>query len=367
MPAREDVLDALRTVQDPDLSQDLVSLGFIQDLRLDGPDVAFTVELTTPACPAREALEAACRRAVEALPGVGTVSVHMTARTRGGRVASGEAAAALAGVRQVLLVASGKGGVGKSTTAVNLAYALAATGARVGLLDADVQGPSLPSLTGVGPPTEQDDAGRLVPPELDGVALLSMGMFLAAGQAAILRGPRVTGVVRQLLTSAAWGDRDYLVVDTPPGTGDVLITLAQLAPVAGAVLVTTPQDLALADVRRGAHLFREVDVPILGVVETLSGFVCTDCGSLHHLFGQGGGDRVADELGVPLLGRIPFDPAMVAGAQRGRPTVVAAPRAPASRAYTAVAGAIAARLSTLALQAEARDVLEDFELVWERP
>ncbi len=337
------VLDALRAVQDPDLHQDIVALGFVHDLVIEDEAVRFEVRLTTPACPAKAALHDASVAAVASIAGRRTVSVKMTAAVRA--PAREEAEGQLRDVRHVVAVVSGKGGVGKSTTAVNLAVALADTGARVGLLDMDIQGPSIQHLTGVGVPEDLAHEGA-VPPEHAGVRVLSMAMFLTAKRPALLRGPRVTAIVQQFLTTFAWGELDYLIVDTPPGTGDVHITLAQTARLSGAVLVTTPQETALLDTRRSVTMLRQLGVPVLGVVETMAGFVCPDCDVLHPIFGQGGGDRLAAELDVPVLGRIPLDPAVVLGGERAEPVARAAPSSPAGAAYVRAAHALAAALST---------------------
>lgn len=357
------VRDALRVVIDPDLGQDIVSLGFVRDVQIDGGAVRFEVRLTTPACPVKDQLREAARSAVGAIPGVGAVEVVMTANTTTVRTGGSVEAAqrALGGVRNVVVVGAGKGGVGKSSTSVNLAYALAEAGARVGLLDADVYGPSLAQLTGAGVPSEQDGE-LLVPPLAGGVAVVSMAMFLAPQRASILRGPRVTAVLQQMLLQFAWGELDYLLVDLPPGTGDVPITLAQLVPITGAVLVTTPQEVALADTRRAAHLFRTLEVPVLGIVETMSGFLCPSCSVLHPIFAEGGGRRLAGETGAPLLGQIPLDPAIVASGEAGVPLVQRDPGSSAVRAYRDAAGQLASAVSRR--NAGQEDGLSSFELVW---
>ena len=345
----DDVRAALRVVIDPDLHEDIVSLGFVTSITLDGSAVAVVIRLTTPACPAKDDLARAARAALSALPGVERVEVEMTAETRGTRIVDDRMAAALGGVRNLVVIGAGKGGVGKSTVAVNLASALARAGARVGLLDADIHGPSVSHLTGALPP--QPSPGQLTQPaRVDGMAVVSMAMFLPSHRATILRGPRVTGVLQQLLTTFAWGELDYLLIDLPPGTGDIPITLAQLVPIAGAVLVTTPQEVAVIDGRRAGHMFRTLRVPVLGVVETMSGFVCDGCDRVHHLFGQGGGARLAAELEVPLLGQIPLDPAIVADSERGVAVVRAHPDAPGARALTLAAGRLAAALATTGSQ-----------------
>lgn len=354
-----EVRQALRQVQDPDLKQDIETLGFIRHVVIDGGRVAFDVELTTPACPVKDALQDEAKRVVAALPGVEEVSVRMTARTRSTGAAQG--AAALSGVKHVVLVGAGKGGVGKSTATLSLAHALRQAGARVGILDADVHGPSMVAMTGVEVPSEQGPGG-MRPPEADGVAIVSMGQFVPAARPTLLRGPRVTALLRQLLTGFGWGELDYLLVDMPPGTSDVHLTLAQVAPVAGAVLVTTPQQVAVADTRRAATMFRTLEVPLLGVLETMSGFECPDCGSMHPIFGEGGGAALAQELDIPLLGRIPIDPQLVLGGERARPLQVTEPHAPASRAHAAAAGSLVRQLSILA--SKQGEALASFSLEW---
>lgn len=359
-PSVDDVRDALRVVMDPDLGRDVVSLGFVHDVAVDGGRVGFTLQLTTPACPAKDALREAARTAVAALPGVDEVRVRMTARTSGGL--PGGTLDALSGVKNVVAVMSGKGGVGKSTVAVNLALALHDAGARVGLVDLDVHGPSVQHLTGAPPPDTAEEGAP--PPQVDGVSVLSMAMFVPRRRPTLLRGPRVTAIVQQFLGAFDWGDLDYLIVDTPPGTGDVHITLAQAVPVTGAVLVTTPQETAVADSRRSVAMLQQLRVPILGVVETMAGFVCPSCDVLHPVFGEGGGEALAAEAGEPLLGRIPLDPAVVAGGERARPVVRDAPESPAGAAFRALAGRVAAELSIR--HATAGEALDGFRLRWDR-
>jgi len=340
---------------DPDLHKNLMDLGFIRNLTIDGAVVSFDVHLTTPACPAKDALERESREVVEALEWVEKAVVRMTATTRGLSVGG-----ALPGVANIVAVGAGKGGVGKSTTAVNLAYALAQAGARVGLLDADVYGPSIPQMTGAERPTHELD-GKPIPQDVGGVKVLSMGMFVSPEQASVLRGPRVGAVVRQFLTDFAWGELDYLLVDCPPGTGDVLLTLAQAVPLAGAVLVTTPQGVALADARKAADMFEKLEVPVLGVIETMARFICDHCDTPHDIFGSGGGEKLATRLGVPLLTSVPIDPKVVRGGDRAVPAVVGLPGSSASKAYVEAAGALASELAVLASTDQG---LATFELVW---
>ena len=265
--------------------------------------------------------------------------------------------------KNIIPVASGKGGVGKSTTAVNLAFALAQTGSKVGLLDADVYGPSIPRMVRVDAPTTGQTAGQgMVPPQAHGVKVLSAGMFVQSEQAAILRGPMAGGVVKQFLTQVQWGDLDYLILDYPPGTGDIQLTISQTAPISGAIMVTTPQDIALIDVRKAISMFKTLKVPVLGVIESMSYFVCDGCNKRHHIFRHGGGERLAREFGVALLGEIPIDPRVVVGSDEGTPEVLAHPESPVAKAYQQAAGAAAAQLSILSTQSDG--ALAQFSLDW---
>jgi ATP-binding protein involved in chromosome partitioning len=344
-----DVLAALRRVQDPDLATDVVTLGFVRDLAIegavDGARVSFTLELTTPACPAKGLLERQARDEVAALPGVSDVRVRMTARVRAAAASQGEAAPR---VKNTIAVSSGKGGVGKSTVAVNLALALTESGARVGVLDADVYGPNVPVMMGArGLPGMYQ--GRIMPVVAHRTRLISIGFFVQPDDAAILRGPMLSSTIKQFLFDVDWGELDYLVIDLPPGTGDAQLTISQAIPLTGAVLVTTPQEVALHDVRRALGMFRRVNVPVLGIVENMSHYVCPH-GDRIPLFGEGGGRRLAEEAGVPLLGEIPFDPATRIGGDAGRPPVVAAPETDQAAAFRRLAGQVAARASVQAFR-----------------
>jgi ATP-binding protein involved in chromosome partitioning len=341
------VLDALRPIVDPDFGKSIVDLGFVKNLRIEGARVAFDIELTTPACPVKAEFEREARERVGALPGVEAVEVTMTAETRG-RSAAARAEAVLPGVRNAVAVASGKGGVGKSTVALNLALALREAGASVGLMDADVYGPSLPLLTGIsGRPHSENK--RIFPLEGLGLRLMSMGFFVSDDSPVIWRGPMVHGLVRQFLTDVEWGELDYLVVDMPPGTGDAALTLTQSAPLSGAVIVTTANDLSLADARKGLTMFQRVQVPVLGIIENMSWFSPPDLPDRrYHLFGQGGGRRVADELGVDFLGELPVDPRVAEGGDKGRPILLYAPDSPIAEAFLALAGTLARKLAVLA-------------------
>jgi ATP-binding protein involved in chromosome partitioning len=356
------VLDALRPIVDPDFGKSIVDLGFVKNLAIDGGSVSFTIELTTPACPVKAEFEKAARERVAALPGVTSVAVTMTANTRGrAAAATTPSGAVLPGVRNTIAVASGKGGVGKSTIAVNLAIALRETGARVGLMDADVYGPSLPLLTGVRgrPHSEQK---RIFPQQGHGLSLMSMGFFVTENSPVIWRGPMVHGLIHQFLTDVEWGELDYLVVDMPPGTGDAALTLTQQAPLAGAVIVTTANDLSLIDARKGLKMFEKVQVPVLGIIENMSYFTPPDLPDRkYYLFGRGGGQRVAEELSVPFLGEVPIDPRVVEGGDRGRPILVHAPDSDAARAIREIAGKIAQRLSVLAASTPP---LADANITW---
>jgi ATP-binding protein involved in chromosome partitioning len=353
------VLDALRPIIDPDFGKSIVDLGFVKQLRIEGSRVAFAIELTTPACPVKEQFERSARERVLALPGVERVDVTMTANTRGRTVAAeGDV---LPGVRNTIAVASGKGGVGKSTVAINLALALQRSGAAVGVMDADVYGPSLPLLTGVhGRPRAEEK--RIHPHEAAGLKLMSMGFFLTDDSPVIWRGPMVHGLIRQFLTDVVWGELDYLVIDMPPGTGDAALTLTQMAPLSGAVIVTTANDLSLIDARKGLAMFEKVQVPVLGIVENMSYFTPPDLPDRkYYIFGEGGARRTATELGVDFLGEVPIDPRIVEGGDRGRPIVVDAPEAPAARAFVDLAGSVARKLAVLS---ERTPPIADANITW---
>jgi len=357
-----DILDALRPIIDPDFGKSIVDLGFVKNLKVAGGDVSFEIELTTPACPIKAEFEKSARERVLALPGVDQVAVEMTSQTRGHRPSpKGPGPDVLPGVRNVIAVASGKGGVGKSTTALNLALALAATGARVGLMDADVYGPSIPLLTGTsGRPEVQGQ--RIAPLEKFGLKLISMGYFAGDDTPVIWRGPMVHGLIQQFMTDVEWGDLDYLIVDMPPGTGDAALTLTQQAPLSGAVIVTTANDLSLIDARKGLAMFEKVQVPVLGIIENMSYFTPPDLPDRkYYIFGEGGGKRTADELGVDFLGEVPIDPRIVEGGDAGRPIVIDAPDAAPAIAFTALAGTVARKLAVLS---ESAPAVADANITW---
>jgi ATP-binding protein involved in chromosome partitioning len=354
-----DVLAALRPIVDPDFGKSIVDLGFVKQIAIEGPRVAFTIELTTPACPVKAEFQRAAEERVRALPGVAEVAVTMTANTRGR--APGPGQALLPGVRNTLAVASGKGGVGKSTAAINLALALRESGASVGLMDADVYGPSLPLLTGVNARPEAVEK-RIVPLEGHGLRLMSMGFFVTDDSPVIWRGPMVHGLISQFLKDVEWGELDYLVIDLPPGTGDAALTLTQMAPLSGAVIVTTANDLSLIDARKGLRMFEKVSVPVLGIVENMSYFVPPDLPDRrYYIFGEGGGRRVAREIGVDFLGEVPIDPRVVEGGDRGRPILIHAPDSDAARAFREIAGRVARKLAVLAERAPR---IADANITW---
>ena len=343
----EDVLHALRTVQDPDLHKDIVSLGFIKNLLIEGARVSFDVELTTPACPVKEQLKQECHDKVMALDGVSEAMISMTANVRSRAVQS---SISIPGVKNVLAIASGKGGVGKSTASVNIALALKGTGARVGLLDADIYGPSIPTMLGIEGAPEKTAENKLVPKEKFGLRVMSMGFLVSDDAPVVWRGPMVHGILQQFLGQVLWDELDYLIVDMPPGTGDAQLTLTQSAPLAGAVIITTPQDVSLIDARRGLRMFGKVNVPVLGLIENMSFFVCHACDARHDIFRHGGGKKVSEELGIPFLGEIPIDPDIVLGGDSGVPIVEKNPDSAAAKAYKAVAENVAAGLSMAAMQ-----------------
>jgi ATP-binding protein involved in chromosome partitioning len=344
------VLDALRAVQDPDLHRDIVALGFVKDVKVVGGHVAFTVELTTPACPVREQLEEQCRAVVASLEGVEVVEVTMTAQVRS---RPSEAEDLIPGVRQCIAVASGKGGVGKSTVTVNLAVALAQEGARVGLMDADVYGPSVPMMMGLQDERPMTRDSKIVPIRRFGVGTMSLGYLLEEGQAVLWRGPMVAGTVKQLLADVDWGELDYLLVDLPPGTGDAPMSLAQLVPLTGVLLVSTPHSVAANIAGKAAALFRRLNAPVLGVVENMASFVCPGCGEESRIFSGTTGQELASSLGVPFLGSVPLDPAVGEASDKGLPSIVAHPERPQAEAFRAVARALAAQASVRAMGREA--------------
>ncbi|MBZ0220746.1 MAG: iron-sulfur cluster carrier protein ApbC [Candidatus Methylomirabilis sp.] len=342
------VLDALRSVMDPELGKDLVTLNMIRDVKVEGGKVSFTLMLTTMACPLKKELEANSVNAVKAIPGVTEVSVTTGAEVPKSKEVSGKAP--IPGVKNTIAVASGKGGVGKSTVAVNLAVALAQSGAKVGLLDTDLYGPSLPLMMGIHEPLQATPEERLVPLEKYGMKLVSVGFMLDEETPLIWRGPLVMQLIKQFLVGVEWGELDYLVIDLPPGTGDTQLTLVQTIPLTGAVIVTTPQDVALIDARRAIRMFKEVKVPVLGIIENMSQFVCPHCGGATEIFSKGGGEKTSERYQVPLLGKIPIDIAIREGGDTGMPITHADPNSAHSKAFVEIAQSVAAKVSVLDLE-----------------
>jgi ATP-binding protein involved in chromosome partitioning len=353
---QDQVLDVLRKVQDPDLHKDIVTLGFVKEVKIEGGEVDFTIELTTPACPVKDQLKSQAETLVAGLPGVSAARAKMTADTR---ARGGMGRQEVAGIRNIVAVGAGKGGVGKSTTSVNLALALARRGARVGIMDADVYGPNLPQMLGIDAQPEVTEDKKMRPPEAHGVKAISIGMLVPPDQAVIWRGPMLHGAVQQFMRDVAWGELDYLIVDLPPGTGDVTLSLSQSVPVAGAVVVTTPQGVSVSDVRKAVGMFRQLNIPVLGVVENMSYFVCGHCNERTDIFGTGGGRRMAEDMGLNFLGEIPIDTRVREGGDEGTPIVVAAPDAPAAKAFDEIAGRIAQRVAIQAMRIPLKIVQAD--------
>jgi ATP-binding protein involved in chromosome partitioning len=337
------VLEALSVVQDPDLHRDIVSLGFVKNLKIDGGRVAFTIELTTPACPVKEQMQAQARAAVEAVAGVHEVQVEMTASVRSA-ITPDAGRAAIPGIRNIIAVGAGKGGVGKTTVAVNLAVALAARGSRVGMIDGDIYGPNVPIMLGVQQPLTHDGQ-KITPARGHGIEAVSMGFLTDSDSPVIWRGPMLHGVIQQFFRDVRWPELDYLVIDMPPGTGDVALSLSQTVPVSGAIVVTTPQSVSLADTRRAVRMYQKLNIPTLGLVENMSHFICSGCGRESDIFGKGGGEKLAEELQVPFLGRIPLYEPVRVGGDNGIPIVVAEPASPAAKAIVSVAEQAAAQIS----------------------
>jgi len=335
------VLDALRSVMDPDLHRDIVSLNFIRNMKIEGRIVSFDVNLTTPACPVKDLLRNEARQAVtDRVPGVKEVRVNMTAEVRRPRPPE---TSRIKGVKNIIAVGSGKGGVGKSTVATNLAVSLAQSGASVGLLDADIYGPSIPiMMRAIGEPELKDDA--IEPVIAHGVKLMSMG-YLSGDQPLIWRGPMAHKALQQCLLGVNWGALDYLVVDLPPGTGDVHLTLVQTVPVTGAVIVSTPQDVGLQISMKTLQMFQQTKVPLFGIVENMSYYVCPHCGGRDEIFGHGGAALASEALRVPFLGEVPLDKAIRVSADSGTPVVLTEPDSPSGKAFREVAGKLARQIS----------------------
>ncbi len=342
---KEAVLAALSKVQEPELRKDLVSLNMIHDLLIRGDLIKFTIVLTTPACPLKSKIESEARAAVLAVPGVGSVDIKLESNVPSDGRSRGLMQLP---IRNAVAIASGKGGVGKSTVAVNVAVALAEAGARVGLLDADIYGPNVPTMMGVDrlpPPTKE----KLIPAVAYGVKMMSIGFLVKPDQPLIWRGPMLHSAIRQFLSDVEWGELDYLIVDLPPGTGDAALSLTQSLPLSGGLIVTLPQQVSLEDARRGLEMFRQLNVPILGVVENMSYLELPD-GTRMEIFGSGGGEQLAREGNVPFLGTIPMDKLVREGGDNGKPVIVENATSPAAQALRKIAELIAARISVAAIE-----------------
>ena len=346
---REAVLTALGVVMDPDLRKDIVSLGFIKDLQIDGGGVAFAIELTTPACPVKEQMREQATAAVKALGGVTSVNVRMTANVRSASMPE-TGRQPLPGVKNVIAVGAGKGGVGKTTVSVNLALALAKFGSRVGILDGDIYGPNVPIMMGLNTQLATDGK-QIVPAEAYGVQVVSIGFLTSDDAPIIWRGPMLHGAIQQFFKEVAWKDLDYLIVDMPPGTGDVALSLSQTVPVVGAVVVTTPQQVSLADSRRAVRMYQKLNIPTLGMVENMSYYACPNCHHEADIFGHGGGEQLAQTMEVPFLGRLPIYQPIREGGDTGVPVVFAEPESVAGRAFMSLAERVAAQVSIAAHKA----------------
>jgi ATP-binding protein involved in chromosome partitioning len=347
MPDRDAILSALRVVVDPDLRRDIVSLGFVKDVAVSGDRVSFTIELTTPACPVKEQMRAQASAAVGALPGVGGVDVQLTAKVRSAS-APETGRPPLPGAKNVIAVGAGKGGVGKTTVAVNLALSLARCGSRVGILDGDIYGPNVPIMMGLRTQLTTNEERRIVPAEKHGIQVISIGFMTKDDDAIIWRGPMLHGAIQQFFREVAWKDLDYLIIDMPPGTGDVALSLSQTVPVVGAVVVTTPQQVSLADTRRAIKMYQKLNIPTIGLVENMSYYACENCHHEADIFGHGGGEALASEMRVPFLGRLPVYQPIREGSDVGVPLVVSEPGSAAARAFLTVAERTAAQVSMAA-------------------
>lgn len=339
------ILAALSKVQDPELHKDLVSLNMVKDIQLDGRNVSLSIILTTPACPLRTKIENDAREALKAIPGIGSIKINMGASVPNDGHARGMLDLC---IKNAIAVGSGKGGVGKSTVAVNLAVALAQTGAKVGLMDADIYGPNIPTMMGI-PSLPPSTGEKISPAEAFGVKVISIGFMVKPGQAMIWRGPMLHSAIRQFLGEVDWGELDYLIIDLPPGTGDAQLSLSQSIPLSGAVIVTLPQTVSLEDASRAVSMFRAMNVPVLGVVENMSFLELPD-GTKLDVFGNGGGERLAKSVGVPFLGAIPMNPEVRVGGDAGNPIVVSNPDSNAGKALQQISQEIAAQVSIAAFE-----------------
>jgi ATP-binding protein involved in chromosome partitioning len=343
----DDVLNKLSTVIDPDLKKDIVSMGMIKDLELDSGNLKFTLELTTPACPFNDDIERDVRSAIDSLDGIGNFDMKVTAKVMEGRNLAADEA--MATVKNIIAVASGKGGVGKSTVSLNLALALSQTGAKVGLLDADIYGPSIPLMLGMKEGSMQVEDNKLQPAESNGIKVVSFGFFAEQEhQAAIYRGPIISGIVKQFLIDTNWSNLDYLIVDLPPGTGDIPLTLAQTIPITGILVITTPQEVASNVAVKAIGMFDKLNVPLLGVIENMSYFECSKCSEKHFIFGKGGAQKISERHNIPFLGEIPLNSGIMEGSDSGKPVMITQPDSPSAMAFMVSAKNIAAQCSIVA-------------------
>ncbi len=348
MPSQQDVLDALKKVKFPGLSRDIVSFGFVHDVKIDDGNISFSVHFQTEHPGVGQQIQREAEAAVKALPGVANVSIRLDVTSRQtmpmGAQMPGQM---LPGVKYKIAVASGKGGVGKSTVSTNLSLALRKLGYSVGLLDADIYGPSQQMMLGIsGQPQIDERDEKIMPMENHGIKTMSLGLITRPDEPVIWRGPMVMKALDQFLTDVKWGELDFMIIDLPPGTGDAQLTITQKVPLSGAVVVTTPQDVALIDARKGLAMFRKVNVPVLGIVENMSYFICRHCGEREEIFGHGGGKKTAEMLSVPFLGEVPIDPKVVVGGDSGEPIVVMEPNSPAAQAFAELARQIVQQLDS---------------------
>ncbi|HXN07604.1 MAG TPA: Mrp/NBP35 family ATP-binding protein [Nitrospiria bacterium] len=349
------VLNSLKKVIEPELFKDIVTLNMVKDLKVAGNEISLTIVLTTPACPLKGEIESRINKAVRGdFPQAGAVRVQWTSNVTSGLSGAKEALAP--GIKNIIAVSSGKGGVGKSTVTVNLAVALAQLGAKVGLLDADVYGPNVPLMMGVSK-APVSIGNRLEPAESHQVKFISMGFMVDDDTPIVWRGPMIHGAIQQFIRDVNWGELDYMLVDLPPGTGDAQLSITQLVPLTGAIIVTTPQDVALLDSRRGLGMFQKVHVPLLGIIENMSYFSCPHCKERTEIFSHGGGKLAAEKLKVPFLGEIPIDPAIRAGGDTGKPIVVADPQSPQAKAFVKIAENLAAQISVLNSRAQSLKII----------
>ena len=343
----DQVLEKLSTVIDPDLKKDIVSMGMIKDLELNDGNLKFTLELTTPACPFNVEIEDDVRKAIADITELKNFDLKVTAKVMEGR--SLEDDTGMSTVKNIIGVASGKGGVGKSTVSLNLALALSEAGAKVGLLDADIYGPSIPLMLGMKDGSMQVEENKLQPADSHGLKVVSFGFFAdQSNQAAIYRGPIISGILKQFLVDTNWSELDYLIVDLPPGTGDIPLTLAQTIPITGILVVTTPQDVASHVAVKAVSMFEKLNVPIIGVVENMSHFICTKCDEKHYIFGEGGAKAISEQFNMPFLGEVPLNSGIMSGSDLGKPIMISNPDSPSADAFRKSAKNIAAQCSIIA-------------------